>query len=156
MAFSDRMNHLMKKLNERRAEINPSLKNKPKKEDRSKYITEGANVGVNRTAEIVKDTTKKTPKKITTEKVTVEAPAADLGNIGSVDRMNPEVIGPDMSRTNIPAPIEERSFNLPKDESSRFSTSNPMGMKRGGAVKSSASSRGDGIAQRGKTKGRMC
>jgi hypothetical protein len=70
--------------------------------------------------------------------------------------MNPEVIGADMSRTNIPAPIEERSFNLPKEESSRFSTSNPMGMKRGGSVKSSASSRGDGIAQRGKTKGRMC
>jgi len=30
-----------------------------------------------------------------------------------------------------------------------------LGMKRGGAVKSSASSRADGIAQRGKTKGRM-
>ena len=29
------------------------------------------------------------------------------------------------------------------------------GMKKGGSVKSSASSRGDGIAQRGKTKGRM-
>jgi hypothetical protein len=33
----------------------------------------------------------------------------------------------------------------------------PEGLKfkRGGAVKSSASSRGDGIAKRGKTKGRM-
>lgn len=155
MAFSDRMNHLMKKFAERRGEINPSLKAKPKKDDRSKYITEGANVGVNRTAEVVKDVTKKTPKKITTEKVTVETPVADLGNIGSVDRMNPEVIGPDMSRTK-PAPIEERSFNMLKEESPRFSSSNPMGMKRGGAVKSSASSRGDGIAQRGKTKGRMC
>jgi hypothetical protein len=30
-----------------------------------------------------------------------------------------------------------------------------MGMKRGGSVKSSASSRGDGCAVRGKTKGRM-
>lgn len=154
MAFSDRMNHLMKKFAERRGEINPSLKAKPKKEDRSKYITEGENVGVSRTAEVVKDVTKKTPKKITTEKVTVEAPAADLGNIGSVDRMNPEVIGADMGRTK-PAPIEERSFNMPKDEGSRFSTSNPMGMKRGGSVKSSASSRGDGCAVRGKTKGRM-
>jgi hypothetical protein len=155
MAFSDRMNHLMKKFAERRGEINPSLKAKPKKDDRSKYITEGANVGVNRTAEVVKDVTKKTPKKITTEKVTVETPVADLGNIGSVDRMNPEVIGADMGRTK-PAPIEERSFNMPKEEGARFSSSNPMGMKRGGAVKSSASSRGDGIAQRGKTKGRMC
>ena len=154
MAFSDRMNHLMKKFAERRGEINPSLKAKPKKEDRSKYITEGENVGVSRTAEVVKDVTKKTPKKITTEKVTVEAPAADLGNIGSVDRTNPEVIGADMGRTK-PAPIEERSFNMPKDEGSRFSTRNPMGMKRGGSVKSSASSRGDGCAVRGKTKGRM-
>lgn len=155
MAFSDRMNHLMKKFAERRGEINPSLKAKPKKDDRSKYITEGENVGVSRTAEVVKNVTKKTPKKITTEKVTVEAPAAELGNIGSVDRTNPEVIGADMGRTK-PAPIEERSFNMPKDEGSRFSSSNPMGMKRGGSVKSSASSRGDGIAQRGKTKGRMC
>tara|TARA_R110000868_G_scaffold226986_1_gene479929 strand:+ start:450 stop:587 length:138 start_codon:yes stop_codon:yes gene_type:complete len=32
----------------------------------------------------------------------------------------------------------------------------PAGMKKGGMVKSSASSRGDGIAQRGKTKGRIC
>jgi hypothetical protein len=31
----------------------------------------------------------------------------------------------------------------------------PEGMKKGGKV-SSASSRGDGIAKRGKTKGRMC
>jgi hypothetical protein len=33
--------------------------------------------------------------------------------------------------------------------------SNVHGMKKGGSVKSSASSRGDGIAQRGKTRGRM-
>jgi hypothetical protein len=32
---------------------------------------------------------------------------------------------------------------------------NPFGLKKGGAV-SSASSRADGIAQRGKTKGRIC
>jgi hypothetical protein len=30
------------------------------------------------------------------------------------------------------------------------------GMKKGGMVKSSASSRGDGIAQRGKTRGKYC
>ena len=30
------------------------------------------------------------------------------------------------------------------------------GMKRGGSVKSSASRRGDGIAQRGKTRGKLC
>jgi hypothetical protein len=59
-----------------------------------------------------------------------------------------------------PAPVEERAVPKAKEESSRFSASNPMGMKKGGTVKKmsaggSASSRGDGCAQRGKTKGRM-
>jgi hypothetical protein len=42
-------------------------------------------------------------------------------------------------------------FNSPNVASGRGMVS---GMKKGGSV--SASSRGDGIAQRGKTKGRMC
>ena len=161
MGFSDRMSNIAKKWHERRAEINPSLypEEQKQKSDMKKRITEGENVGVSRTAEVEKKPAKKesaksTPVKVTKKEVTVETPASDLGNIGSVDRTNPEVIGADMGRTK-PAPIEERSFNMPKDEGSRFSTSNPMGMKRGGSVKSSASSRGDGIAQRGKTKGRM-
>lgn len=106
------------------------------------------------------DAKKDTPTKVTKEKISVETPAVDtpsVGNFGSVDRTNPEVIGADMGFTK-PAPVEERSYNAPArpaSDNSRFSTSNPMGMKRGGSVKSSASSRGDGIAQRGKTKGRM-
>ena len=44
-------------------------------------------------------------------------------------------------------------------EDARKSTSDilrrPIGMKKGGSVKSSASKRADGIAQRGKTRGRM-
>jgi hypothetical protein len=53
------------------------------------------------------------------------------------------------------APIEERSWSseevsTPKEES-RFSSSNPMGMKKGGKV-SSASRRADGCAIRGKTR----
>lgn len=108
-------------------------------------------------SETKKSPAKSTPVKVTKKEVTVETPASDLGNIGSVDRTNPEVIGADMAFTK-PAPVEERSFNAPArpaSDNSRFSTSNPMGMKRGGSVKSSASSRGDGIAQRGKTRGRM-
>ncbi len=55
-----------------------------------------------------------------------------------------------------PAPVEERYVPRAKEETSRFSASNPMGMKKGGSVGSSkASSRGDGCAQRGKTKGRI-
>jgi hypothetical protein len=96
---------------------------------------------------------KKKPVKITKKEISVEE--TPTGNIGSVD-FNTEVAAsaPDMGRTNIPVPVEERSFNLPKDESSRFSSSNPMGMKRGGKV-SSASIRADGCAVRGKTKGRI-
>ena len=66
------------------------------------------------------------------------------------------------SRTaDAPTPAEVAAIVKAKDES-RFSTSNPMGMKKGGKVKcmssggsSKASSRGDGCAQRGKTRGRM-
>lgn len=96
---------------------------------------------------------KKKPVKVTKKEVSVET--MPTGEIGSVD-FNTEVAAsaPDMARTNIPAPVEERSFNLPKDEGSRFSSSNPMGMKKGGSV-SSASSRADGCCVRGKTKGRM-
>jgi hypothetical protein len=55
------------------------------------------------------------------------------------------------------APVEERSTEVeaeekraPKEES-RFSSSNPLGMKKGGSV-SSASRRADGCAIRGKTR----
>lgn len=51
------------------------------------------------------------------------------------------------------AAIEE-SIQEAKDEQARRKIK-AMGYKKGGSVKSSASSRADGIAQRGKTKGRM-
>ena len=111
-------------------------------------------------SETKKSPAKSTPVKVTKEKISVETPAVDtpsVGNFGSVDTTSKEAVGPDMAFTK-PAPVEERSFNAPArpaSDNSRFSTSNPMGMKRGGSVKSSASSRGDGIAQRGKTRGRM-
>jgi hypothetical protein len=90
------------------------------------------------------------------------------GDIGSVDQTE-EVIGPDMGRAAKMAPVEERSFNAPSKvvDSDRSTWIDPMvqarrsmGFKKGGSVKSapkasSASRRGDGIAQRGKTKGRM-
>jgi hypothetical protein len=70
--------------------------------------------------------------------------------------------GPSMGRVMkaekaAPAPVEERSTEIeveekraPKEES-RFSSSNPLGMKKGGSV-SSASRRADGCAIRGKTR----
>ena len=52
-----------------------------------------------------------------------------------------------------PAPVEERVVPAAKErEESRFSSSNPLGMKKGGSVKSSASSRADGCAIRGRTR----
>jgi hypothetical protein len=92
------------------------------------------------------------------------------GEIGSVD-FNTEVAmtAPDMGRTNIPAPVIERSFNASRRnedpakvvDSDRSTWIDPqrqaqkmMGFKAGGKV-SSASKRGDGCCVRGKTKGRM-
>ena len=110
------------------------------------------------------DAKKNTPTKVTKEKISVETPAVDtpsVGNFGSVDRTNPEVIGADMGFTK-PAPVEERSYNAPSSKVDKSTWEDPMvqarrsmGFKKGGSVKSSASSRGDGIAQRGKTRGHI-
>jgi hypothetical protein len=113
-------------------------------------------------SETKKSPAKSTPVKVTKKEVTVETPDVDtpaVGNFGSVDRTNPEVIGADMGFTK-PAPVEERSYNAPSSKVDKSTWEDPMvqarrsmGFKKGGSVKSSASSRGDGIAQRGKTKG---
>ena len=59
-----------------------------------------------------------------------------------------------------PAEMETPGYNVIKPRAAQWDSSTgewkmPQGMKKGGKV-SSASSRADGIAQRGKTKGRMC
>lgn len=142
------------------------------KEDMRRRITEGANVGVSRTAEVKAPNKPKkslTDKKESTKVIDISEPMP-TGDIGSVD-FTPEVAGsaPDLARTNIPAPVEERSFNAPSKvvDSDRSTWVDPMvqarrsmGFKKGGSIKSapkasSASRRGDGIAQRGKTKGRL-
>ena len=139
--------------------VDPARAAARKLNDRSKYITEGPNIGVSRTADVVKKSAKKEPVKVTKKEVTVEAPASDLGEIGSIDRTNPEVVGADLG-TYSPAPVVEKSLNAPVDKSTwedpMVQARRSMGFNKGGSVKSSASSRGDGIAQRGKTKGRMC
>jgi len=99
------------------------------------------------------------PKKVTKKEITVE------GDYGSVDRDNPDVIGPDMGKINKAA---KDIADIDMQEKARRS----MGFgsyKKGGKVKkacgggkmasggkvSSASKRADGCAIRGKTKGRM-
>ena len=100
-----------------------------------------------------------TPKKVTREKTTVE------GDIGSVDRNNPDVIGPDMGKVNVAAPVESKPDMDPMDQARKM-----MGFKKGGKVKSkcgggkmasggkvsrsSASKRADGCCVKGHTKGK--
>jgi hypothetical protein len=89
------------------------------------------------------------PKKVTKKEITVE------GDYGSVDRDNPDVIGPDMGKIS-KAAADIADIDM-QDKARRS-----MGFKRGGKTKcmssggkSSASRRADGCAIRGKTRGRM-
>jgi len=100
-------------------------------------------------------------KKITKEKVSVETPS---GNIGSVDR-TADVIGPDMSKVikDVVATKPAREFTATEMAQNLMSPGYNK-MKKGGAVKkmssggkvSSASKRADGIATKGKTRGKIC
>jgi hypothetical protein len=62
------------------------------------------------------------------------------------------------------ATADQKTMLKPDEFDSQFddmrakalSLKKPIKKAKGGAIKSSASRRGDGIAQRGKTKGRMC
>jgi hypothetical protein len=103
--------------------------------------------------------------KVTKKEVSVE------GNLGSVDRSNPDVIGPNMGQViTAPndiapnfAPIKEAIIEKEMDLQDKARRS--MGFKKGGKVKaksmasggkvSSASKRADGCAMKGKTKGRF-
>jgi hypothetical protein len=103
----------------------------------------------------------KVPKKITKEKVSVETPS---GDIGSVDR-TADVIGPDMSKVikDVVATKPAREFTATEMAQNLMSPGYNK-MKKGGAVKkmssggkvSSASKRADGIATKGKTRGKIC
>ena len=98
-------------------------------------------------------------KKITKEKVSVETPS---GDIGSVDR-TADVIGPDMSKIIKEEIKPKRDFTATEMAQNLMSPGYNK-MKKGGAVKkmasggkvSSASKRADGIATKGKTRGKIC
>jgi hypothetical protein len=100
-----------------------------------------------------------TPKKVTREKTTVE------GDIGSVDRDNPDVIGPNMGQVNKPDTTASTQDMDPMEQARKS-----MGFKRGGKIKkacgggkmasggkvtrSKASHRADGCCVKGHTKGK--
>jgi hypothetical protein len=98
-------------------------------------------------------------KKITKEKVSVETPS---GNIGSVDR-TADVIGPDMGRVNKNMPMSARDFTA--TEMAQNLMSPGYNKKKGGTIKAKKMATGgkvsqlakaNGIAVRGKTRGKIC
>jgi hypothetical protein len=68
-------------------------------------------------------------------------------------------VGKDYLRDKSDIPEEDRSFSSSGGGGKSYTddelSSGTMAYKRGGKVKNTASRRGDGIAQRGKTRGRM-
>ena len=101
----------------------------------------------------------KVPKKITKEKVSVETPS---GDIGSVDR-TADVIGPDMSKVIKEAAKPAREFTATEMAQNLMSPGYNK-MKKGGAVKTKKMASGgktsqlakaNGIAVRGKSRGRI-
>ena len=112
------------------------------------------------------------------KKSVVEETSADLDPYGAANKkpITPKAIKRTVVKTEVTPDTEKKPYiDIPKDSSMGMrqfrsdgespagkllrrlmgSKSSEKGMKKGGAVKSSASSRGDGIAQRGKTKGRI-
>jgi hypothetical protein len=118
--------------------------------------------------------------KVTKKEVTVETPT---GNIGSRNSFDAGEVSPFANRkaeaiaekvidypSRTADEVDEKITEAKAADEPRFSANNPMGMKKGGSVRakpkakcmasggstsSKASSRGDGCAQRGKTRGRM-
>jgi hypothetical protein len=99
----------------------------------------------------------KFPKKVIKKEVTVE------GNRGSVDRSNPDVIGPDMSTVIKEAAKPTRDFTATEMAQNLMSPGYNK-MKKGGKVKAKCMASGgkvsqlakaNGIAVRGKSKGRI-
>ena len=139
----------------------------PKEEDFKKRISSDNNLGPdfrvpNRMArQDFSEMTSKGPdmgkvNKITKKEVTVETPEGEYGSVNRVD--NPEAVGPDLSKVYKEEPRSQ--WTDPHEQARKM-----MGFKKGGKVKSkcmssggkisSASKRADGIATKGKTRGRI-
>ena len=132
---------------------NPFRK-KAKPEDMSKRITEKSNAGPNVKPSKPKSSGYKMPKSTTPDMDTTQGTRGsrvsfEAGEVKESPKESPK-------ESAKAASIEEKSTAAEKradrdKEESRFSSSNPMGMKKGGKV-SSASKRADGCAIRGKTR----
>jgi hypothetical protein len=135
---------------------NPFRK-KAKPEDMSKRITEKSNAGPNVKPSKPKSSGYKMPKSTTPDMDTTQGTRGSRVSFeaGETKETPKETVKEVIKETSKSAPIEERSTPAEERraarEESRFSSSNPMGMKKGGSV-SSASRRADGCAIRGKTR----
>jgi hypothetical protein len=148
--------------------------------NRSRYVTEGKNINNTRVADVAPKKKAKAKAKAEYKMPKSTTPDMDTsgGNIGSRNSFDAGEVSPFAPRAaaeklidypsrtaDAPTPAEvaasstsDRStWEDPMDQARRS-----MGMKKGGKVKcmssggsSKASSRGDGCAQRGKTRGRM-
>jgi hypothetical protein len=124
--------------------------------NRSRYVTEGKNINNTRIASYEDASPKKkpaAPAEYKMPKSTTPDMDTTQGTIGSRVSFD----AGEIKETPKSAPIEEKSWTSMNESepetssSSRFSSSNPLGMKKGGKV-SSASRRADGCALRGKTR----
>ena len=146
------------------ADYNPKEPNKPEWKRKNEDLIKAFDAKEKARKAKARDTEYKMPKSTTPDMDTSQ------GTIGSrssfeAGETSPRRVAVEEALAT-PAPVEERVIpaeekRTPREES-RFSSSNPLGMKKGGKVKcmssggsSKASSRGDGCAQRGKTKGRF-
>jgi hypothetical protein len=132
------------------AEYDPKEPNKPqwKKDNEARIKAFEAKPKAKAKAAEYKMPKSTTPDMDTTQGITGSRNNFDTGEVKAVVKEETKAA---------PAPVEERSTEVeveekrdPKEES-RFSSSNPLGMKKGGSV-SSASRRADGCAIRGKTR----
>jgi hypothetical protein len=130
----------------------------PKKEAVDKY----KDIPVRKMGKAVEDTGKQSDKSISPKKIQEErrsiatekrerTKSPEFPLKGDTDKQSDKFISSKKIQE------ERRNIVMKKRESDKAATENrkEFGMKKGGVV-SSASSRGDGIAQRGKTRGRLC
>ena len=144
----------------------------PKEEDMSKRISPDDTIGPNlrepsrMARQDFSEMTSKGPNmgkvnKVTKKEVSVE------GNLGSVDKSNPDVIGPNMSQVNKPDAVAATPDLDAMQQAQNMLQPKPFGYKKGGKVKAkpvkrmasggkaSQLAKANGIAIRGKSRGRI-
>lgn len=98
---------------------------------------------------------KKAEPKASQEFPKTPAPKYDASSDSKPEKKTGTGIGPYNAFSGV-GDYLNKTFTAEGREEAKKEAKDRLGMKKGGAVRSSASSRADGIAKRGKTKGRIC